>query len=210
VETAQIADAADDDSWQQTPAARMTAAHDALASLEHASLAQRAALRHLLERTDGGGLVDRPRIAVTDALTGALLALTDARELRARGTCRRPACRRGTEPCTHDLTGLPGLGPPGSSPGYRPGPALDRFVRARERRCRQPGCRNRVPRGGELDHHVPWPDGPTSAANLTGFCTNHHRGKHQAPGWSYDLSSDGTLTVGAPSGLVASTAPPPY
>jgi hypothetical protein len=57
---------------------------------------------------------------------------------------------------------------------------------------------------------VPWPDGPTSAANLTGFCTNHHRGKHQAPGWSYDLSSDGTLTVGAPSGLVASTAPPPY
>ena len=172
--------------------------------------AHRAALRHVLERTGGGGLVDRPRIAVTGALTGALLALTEARELRARGTCTGPACRRGTEACTYDLTGLPGPGPPGPSPTYRPGVALDRFVRARERRCRQPGCRNRVPRGGELDHHVPWPEGATSAGNLTGFCTTHHRGKHQAPGWHYDLSSDGTLAVSTPSGLTATTAPPPY
>ena len=210
VEVAERADAAEEDSWEQTPAARMSAAPDVIAALEHASAEQRAALRHLLERTGGGGLVDRPRIAVTDALTGALLALTDARELRARGTCTRPACRRGTAVCTHDMTGLPGLGPPGPSPTYRPGDALDRFVRARERRCRQPGCRNRVPRGGELDHHVPWPDGPTSAGNLTGFCANHHRGKHQAPGWHYALSSDGVLTVRTPSGLTASTAPAPY
>ena len=210
VEVARMADAADEDSREQEPAARMTAAPDAIAALAHASTERRAALRHLLERTGGGGLVDRPRIAVTDALTGALLALTDARELRARGTCTRPACRRGTEACTHDMTGLPGLEPPGPSPTYRPGVALDRFVRARERRCRQPGCRNRVPRGGELDHHVPWPEGPTSAGNLTGFCGNHHRGKHQAPGWHYDLASDGILTVGTPSGLTASTAPAPY
>ena len=210
VAAAEIADGADEDAREQTPAARMTAAPDPLAALAQASGEQRATLRHLLERTGGGGLVDRPRIAVTDALTGALLALTDARELRARGTCTRRGCRRGTAPCTHDLTGLPGLGPPGPSPAYRPGPALDRFVRARERRCRQPGCRNRVPRGGELDHHLPWPDGPTSAGNLTGFCTNHHRAKHQAPGWHYDLSSDGTLTVCTPSGLTASTAPPPW
>ena len=210
VETAERADAADEDSRDQSPAARMTAAPDAVAALAHASTAQRAALRDLLERTAGGGLVDRPRIAVTDALTGALLALTDARELRARGTCTRRACRDGTAVCTHDLAGLPGLGPPGPSQTYRPGLALDRFVRARERRCRQPGCRNRVPRGGELDHHVPWPEGPTSAGNLTGFCGNHHRGKHQAPGWHYDLPSDGVLTVSTPSGLTASTAPAPY
>ena len=210
VEAAERADAADEDLEQQEPAARMNAAPDVVAALAHASTEQRAALRHLLERTGGGGLVDRPRIAVTDALTGALLALTDARELRARGTCTRPACRRGTAVCTHDLTGLPGLGPPGPSPTYRPGRVLDRFVRARERRCRQPGCRNRVPRGGELDHSVPWPEGPTSAGNLTGFCGNHHRGKHQAPGWHYDLSSDGVLTVRTPSGLTASTAPAPY
>ena len=85
--------------------------------------------------------------------------------------------------------------PPKPSRTYRPGVALDRFVRARERRCRQPGCRNRVPRAGELDHHVPWPEGPTSAANLTGFCGNHHRGKHQAPGWWHEFTADGTLEL---------------
>jgi hypothetical protein len=210
VEAAEVADAADHQDWEQSPAGRVSVAPDALRALAEASTAQRAALRHLLESTGGGGLVDRPRIAVTDALTGALLALTDARELRARGTCSRRACRRGTVPCTHDLAGLPGLGPPGPSPTYRPGAVLDRHVRARDRRCRQPGCRNRVPRGGELDHHVPWPEGPTSAENLTGFCTSHHRGKHQAPGWQYELASAGTLAVSTPSGLTASTGPPPY
>ena len=210
VDFAAMADAADEDSWEQAPAARMTSARDAIAALAHASTTQRAALRHLLERTGGGGLVDRPRIAVTDALTGALLALTDARELRVRGTCTRRACRRGTAVCTHDMTGLPGLGPPGPSRTYRPGLALDRFVRARERRCRQPGCRNRGAPSRRAGSSRPLARGATSAGNLTGFCTNHHRGKHQAPGWHYDLSSDGTLTVRTPSGLTASTAPPPY
>jgi hypothetical protein len=210
VDMAVVADAADQDSWEQPRAARISTAPDAISALAQASAEQRAALGRLLDTTGGGGLVDRPRIAVTDALTGALLALTDARELRARGTCSRRACRRRTAACSHDLSGQPGLGPPEPSPGYRPGQELDRFLRVRDRRCRQPGCRNPVPHGGELDHHAPWPDGPTSAGNLTGFCTGHHRGKHQAPGWRYDLSSDGTLTVSTPSGLVASTDPPPF
>jgi hypothetical protein len=67
-----------------------------------------------------------------------------------------------------------------------------------------------VPRGGELDHNQPWPEGATSATNLTGFCTSHHRGKHQAPGWQYDLAADGMLTITTPTGLVATTTPPPY
>jgi hypothetical protein len=67
-----------------------------------------------------------------------------------------------------------------------------------------------VPRGGELDHNRPYPLGPTSAANLTGFCTGHHRAKHQAPGWDYDLADDATLTVTTPTGLTAVTTPPPY
>jgi hypothetical protein len=53
-------------------------------------------------------------------------------------------------------------------------------------------------------------DAVAARKNLTGFCTSHHRGKHQAPGWQYDLSPDGTLTVVTPSGLVATTTPPPY
>ncbi|MGY1608427.1 HNH endonuclease, partial [Geodermatophilus sp. SYSU D00700] len=63
---------------------------------------------------------------------------------------------------------------------------------------------------GELDHAVPWPAGPTTAANLTGYCTGHHRGKHQAPGWTHTLAPDGTLTVTTPTGLTAATTPPPY
>ena len=56
----------------------------------------------------------------------------------------------------------------------------------------------------------PYPCGPTSAGNLAGFCTGHHRGKHQAPGWTHRLAPDGTLTVATPSGLTASTTPAPY
>ena len=54
------------------------------------------------------------------------------------------------------------------------------------------------------------PNGQYAAGNLTGFCTRHHRGKHQAPGWQYDQSEDGTLTVRTPTGLTASTTPPPF
>jgi hypothetical protein len=142
-------------------------------------------------------------------VSGALLALTHLPELRRVGGCGRPACRRQPETCGHDLTDRPGLGAPGPSPGYRPDAALDRFTRARDRRCRFPGCR-RVPRGGELDHVRAWPDGPTTAANLAGFSTADHRGKHQAPGWSHTMATDGTLTITTPSGLTALTDPPPY
>ena len=47
-------------------------------------------------------------------------------------------------------------------------------------------------------------------ANLAGYCTGDHRGKHQAPGWTHTLTSDGTLTVTTPTGLTAVTTPPPY
>ena len=209
VDRAEIADGADEDAHEQA-AAPLRSGTDAIAALAHAGREQRAALAQLLDRTGGGGLVDRPMIAVTDALSGALLALTDARELRTRATCGRPTCHRRTGRCTHDLADRPGLGPPAPDGTYRPGAALDRFVRARDRRCRFPGCRRCVPRGGELDHHEPWPDGPTAAGNLTGFCTGHHRGKHQAPGWEYTRTPEGTLTVRTPTGLVASTGPPPF
>jgi hypothetical protein len=210
VRTAQRADAADEAAWQAGPAGRVTAGDDTLAALAAAGDAQREQLAALLMATGGGGLADRPRIAVTDAVSGALLALTDLPALRRAGTCGRPACRRRPQTCTHDLTGRPGLGPPDPTPGYRPDAGLDRFTHARDRHCRFPGCRRRVPRGGELDHVHAWPDGETAAGNLAGFCTANHRGKHQAPGWTYTMQPDGTLTVTTPSGLTAVTEPPPY
>ncbi|WP_448642401.1 DUF222 domain-containing protein [Geodermatophilus sp. URMC 63] len=210
VHTAARADAADEAAWARSPAGRVTAATDALGALSAAGDTHRHALAALLDRTTGGGLADRPRIALVDALTGALLALTDLPELRRTAHCGAPTCRRRPGTCDHQLTAPAGLHAPAPTDGYRPAAALDRHVRARDRRCRFPGCRNRVPRGGELDHTVPWPAGPTSAANLTGYCTRHHRGKHQAPGWTHHQAPDGTLTVTTPTGLTAVTTPPPY
>ncbi|SFL45980.1 HNH endonuclease signature motif containing protein [Geodermatophilus ruber] len=207
VRTAECADAADEAAWRAGPAGRVTAATSALAALHAAAESDRRWLAELLGATAGGGLADRPRIAVVDELTGALVALTDSRALRRLAHCGRPACRRRPERCAHDLTGRPGLGPPPPTDGHDPETGLDRFVRARDRRCRFPGCRRPV---RELDHHTPWPVGATSAANLTGFCTGDHRGKHQAPGWAYTLTPDGTLTVTTPTGLVATTEPPPF
>jgi hypothetical protein len=185
-------DDADEQAWRATTAGRVAVATDTLDAIAAAGPDAAAIIGALLQRTGGGGLVERPRIAVVDATSGALLTLTDAPELRAHAT--------------HGA----GLGPPGPTAGYRPGAALDRFVRARDRRCRFPGCRRRVPRGGELDHDRPYPDGETSAANLAGYCTTDHRGKHQAPGWRHELAPDGTLTVTTPTGLTATTTPPAY
>ncbi|MGY2085269.1 DUF222 domain-containing protein [Blastococcus sp. SYSU DS0539] len=210
VTAARLDDADDEEAWRTGPEGRTSAAPDAIAALAAAAREQRAALADLLHRTGGGGLADRPRIAVVDELTGALLALTDAPELRRLAVCEDTACRRDPAHCDHDLSGRPGLGPPPPTDGYRPSAALDRHLRARDRRCRFPGCRRPVPRGGELDHDRPYPDGPTAATNLVGYCTSHHRGKHQAPGWQHELAPDGTLTVTTPSGLLACTSPPPY
>ncbi len=192
VATAVRADTADEAQWQAGPGGRITAAPDAVTALAAATDQARENLADLLARTAGGGLADRPRIVVSDALTGTLLALTDL-----------PALHRATRDGT-------GLTPPAAADGHRPSAALDRHVRARDRRCRFPGCRRPVPKQGELDHAVPWPAGQTSAANLTGYCTGHHRGKHQAPGWRHSLVPDGTVTVSTPSGLTATTTPPPY
>ncbi|WP_244522317.1 HNH endonuclease signature motif containing protein [Geodermatophilus africanus] len=211
VRTAAQADAADEAVWAAGPAGQVGAATDTLGALAVAADAQRERLAALLDATAGGGLADRPRLVLADAVSGALLTLTDLPGLRRTGTCGKPACRRRPQSCTHDLTGRPGLAPPDPTDGYRPTAALDRQGRARDRRCRFPGCRRRVPDAGELDHHRPHAvGGRTAAANLAGYCTGDHRGKHQAPGWRHDLAPDGTLTVTTPTGLTAVTEPPPY
>jgi hypothetical protein len=209
VRTAERADAADEAAWRRSAAGRVDAAEDAVTALRTADEADRAALQDLLARTGGGGLAERPRIALVDALSGILVALTDLPGLRRVAHCGRPACRRRPERCRHDLGGRPGLGAPRPTDGYRPGADLDRFVRLRDRRCRWPGCRERVCRG-EIDHRVRWPDGPTDVLNLAGLCTGDHRGKHQAPGFGVDVTEEGSLVVTTPSGITATTDPPPF
>src|SRR5215208_7850798 len=69
VRSAMVADAADEADWQETHE-RFDAADDALAVLRACTGAQREQLAELLSATGGGGLIERPRIALTDALSG--------------------------------------------------------------------------------------------------------------------------------------------
>ena len=73
---------------------------------------------------------------------------------------------------------------------YVPGKALTGLVKARDGRCRFPGCTLNV-RFTDLDHVRPWPAGATSAENLHSLCRRHHRIK-QLVGWHVALRPDGT------------------
>ena len=88
---------------------------------------------------------------------------------------------------------------------YRPAPRLAALVRARDGRCRFPGC-SVAARFCDLDHVRPWPVGPTAPANLLTLCRRHHRIK-QRPGWSVRLTADGRAAWRDPTGRVRTTAP---
>ena len=156
----------------------------------------------------GTALAHLPAVAVVEEISGQLLALTEATQIRHTATCGRPRCRTGKQPCTHPPRG-PGLGPPADSPGYSPSDPLARFVRARDRRCRFPGCRAAAIRC-DLDHNTSWPHGATSAGNLCCLCRHHHRLSHQAPGWTMRRLSNGGLAWTTPGGDTITTQPPRY
>jgi hypothetical protein len=88
---------------------------------------------------------------------------------------------------------------------YRPGAELAALVRARDGRCRFPGCSIAAP-FCDLDHVRPWPTGRTTARNLLTLCRRHHRIK-QRPGWRLHLAPDATTTWTDPTGRERTTAP---
>ncbi len=88
---------------------------------------------------------------------------------------------------------------------YRPSAELTALVKARDGRCRFPGCCVAA-RFCDLDHVRPWPTGPTTATNLLTLCRRHHRIK-QRPGWRLHLAPDGTTTWTDPTGQERTTAP---
>ncbi|RSN28249.1 HNH endonuclease, partial [Amycolatopsis sp. WAC 01416] len=61
----------------------------------------------------------------------------------------------------------------------------------------------------DLDHSVPWQfGGTTNADDLIDLCRRDHRLKDE-PGWTYHLTSDGTLTITTPTGQSHDSTPPP-
>ncbi|MGQ0572779.1 MAG: HNH endonuclease signature motif containing protein [Pseudonocardia sp.] len=72
---------------------------------------------------------------------------------------------------------------------YHPPAALADHVRARDHHCRGPRCR-RPATTAELDHHVPFPHGPTAESNLAALCKHHHDLKHHG-GWQVHATPTG-------------------
>jgi len=87
----------------------------------------------------------------------------------------------------HPHTGLPM-----AVDRYRPSAELRRFLRARDERCRFPGCVRR-PTRCDVDHTVDHArGGRTTAINLAHFCPRHHTVKH-ATAWRVRQVGRGVL-----------------
>jgi Domain of unknown function (DUF222) len=90
---------------------------------------------------------------------------------------------------------------------YRPPKALADHIRTRDRTCRFPGCRHPA-RRCDIDHGIPYPEGPTSACNLCCLCRHHHRLKHHG-NWTVEHGEHGTIIWTSPTGRQYITRPEP-
>ncbi len=90
----------------------------------------------------------------------------------------------------------------------RPGAALTRWIRARDRTCRAPGC-NRRARYADLDHTIPHAKGgKTAHDNLAVLCRHHHRLKDETK-WVVTQPTPGHLIWKSPTGHIYETDPEP-
>ncbi|WP_157519634.1 HNH endonuclease signature motif containing protein, partial [Microbacterium hydrocarbonoxydans] len=90
---------------------------------------------------------------------------------------------------------------------YRPSRRLRRHLRARDQRCRFPGC-GVTARKCDLDHnHAASSGGETCESNLASFCRRHHVLKHHSP-WHVAQGPGGVLEWTSPTGRTYIDAPP--
>jgi hypothetical protein len=89
---------------------------------------------------------------------------------------------------------------------YRPSAALAEFVRARDQYCVFPGCLHPA-RSCDIDHRIPFPQGPTDADNLNCLCRHHHRLKHE-DGWRLLKRGRSYIWIN-PGGIIYIKTPPP-
>jgi hypothetical protein len=81
---------------------------------------------------------------------------------------------------------------------YVPSRRLKHLLHARSQTCTAPAC-NAQAQYCDIDHTVPYPDGPTCECNTNPKCRRHHRTK-QAPGWNATQPTPDTSTWTTPSG----------
>lgn len=91
---------------------------------------------------------------------------------------------------------------------YRPSAYLRRHLRARDQRCRFPGC-GMPSRNSDLDHTLDAAfGGPTEEDNLADLCRRHHVLKHHSP-WYVEQLGGGLLEWTSPTGRAYIDKPPP-
>ncbi len=90
-------------------------------------------------------------------------------------------------------------------PRYTPSRALAAFVRSRDLTCRFPGCDVPADRC-DIDHTIPYPNGPTQASNLKCECRKHHLLKTFG-GWRDEQLTEGTVICTSPNGQQYTTYP---
>ena len=92
---------------------------------------------------------------------------------------------------------------------YTPSASLRRFIQARDRRCRFPGC-GQPARRCDIDHAVPWADGGiTDPGNLGALCRRHHRLKTAGVWQISESRGDGSCTWTSPTGRTYEHEPDP-
>lgn len=92
---------------------------------------------------------------------------------------------------------------------YQRTSAIDRFLRARDRHCRWPGCTVPAVRS-EVDHTLDYAlGGRTDVGNLSHLCQRHHTQK-QFTRWEVRQLADGVLEWTSPTGRIYTDEPLPY
>jgi hypothetical protein len=89
---------------------------------------------------------------------------------------------------------------------YTPSRMLGHLVRARTATCPAPACEARA-EYNDLDHTVPWPEGPTDECDLAPPCRHHHRVK-QAPGGNSSSQSRASCAGPRPAAGPSPSGPP--
>jgi Domain of unknown function (DUF222) len=152
-------------------------------------------------RVEIGVLVPYPTLIGLSELPGELdgfgpIPASVARRLAAGGTWRRIL----TDPATGRVLDY-------GTTRYRPPQDLIDQVIARDRTCRGVGC-DRPARSCQIDHTIPYPDGPTAQGNTGPFCDRQHLFKTHG-GWQVHQPAPGQFTWRTPTGHTYTKHPDP-
>jgi hypothetical protein len=95
-----------------------------------------------------------------------------------------------------------------AEPRYTPSRRLAHLVRARTVTCDAPGCAAQAVHA-DLEHTIPYPQGPSCQCNLSARCRRHHKAK-QGPDWKVEQLEPGVARWTLPSGRTHTTRPTSY